>query len=143
MDLKKIKKITLIEITVILVAILASGIYFSPKLLNKKEAIAAAKIKADNAIFVSKALEEFASNKEAKPSEVAQKVAEEINQVAKNPYNKKTPAYSFDSTCSACSRVEVDDDLTMIILTSYNKKGELVARTIIKPPSFITYTKEK
>ena len=29
----------------------------------------------------------------------------------------------------------------MIILTTYDKKGDLIARTVIKPPSFVTYNK--
>ena len=30
----------------------------------------------------------------------------------------------------------------MIILTTFNKKGELIARTVIKPPSFVVYSIE-
>ena len=100
------KNLVLIEVTTILIAILALCVYFSPKFIHKQEIMAAAKIKADNAMFTSKALEEFASNSKAKPSEIAQKVAQELNLIAKNPYNKKAPAYSFDTQCNGCNRIE-------------------------------------
>ena len=103
--------------------------------------MAAAKIKNDNQIFISKSLEEFASDKKAKPSEIAKKVSDELNVVTVNPYNKKSQAYTFEKGCKGCNIVEFDDAMEMIILTTYDKKGELIARTVIKPPSFVTYNK--
>lgn len=137
----KIKKITAIELSVLALALIAAGVYFSPGFIHKQEVMKAAKIKSANAVFTSKILEEFAQNKNAKPSVVAQKVLEELNQTSKNPYNKKAPAYTFDVSCKGCNSVEYDDSLSMVILTTYNKKGELMARTVIKPPSFVTYNK--
>jgi len=136
-------KITLIEICTVVIVLLAVGIYYSPRFINKQEVMMAAKIKADNDMFTSKALEEFAINKNAKPSEIAQKVSDELNITGKNPYNKKLKAYTFDLNCKGCNSVEYDDNLSMIILTTYDKKGELIARTVIKPPSFVTYFKDK
>ena len=101
----------------------------------------AAKIKADNAVFASKVLEEFAQDKNAKPSVVTQKIADELNLIAKNPYDRKAKAYTFDINCKGCNSIEYDDNLSMVILTTYNKRGELIARTVIKPPSFVTYNK--
>jgi len=138
----KIKKITAIEITTLFLAFLAIGIYYSPNFMHKQEVMKAAKIKSDNAIFTSKALEEFAKDKNAKSSAIAQKITDELNSTTINPYDKKTQAYTFDLNCKGCNSVEYDDALSMIILTTYNKKGELIARTVIKPPSFVTYTKE-
>ena len=137
----KIKKITAIEISVLILAFIAIGIYYSPHFMLKQEVMMAAKIKADNAIFTSKALEEFASNENIKPSEVAQKISEELNETSRNPYDKKQQAYTFDLTCKGCNSVEFDDNLKMIVLTTYNKKGDLIGRTVIKPPSFVTYSK--
>lgn len=142
-DFCKIKKITLIEITTLVLAFLAIGIYYSPHFMHKQEVMKAAKIKADNAIFTSKVLEEFSSNKNAKPSDVAKKVSEELNQVSENPYDKKEKSYTFEVQCKGCNSVEFNDELTMITLTTYNKKGDLIARTVIKPPSYVTYSKEE
>ena len=141
MDFCKVKKITAVEIIVIMIVLVAVGIYYSPHFMNKQEVMMAAKIKADNAMFTSKTLEEFAVNKNAKPSDVAQKVANELNATGKNPYDKKAQAFTFDTNCKGCNSVEYDDKLTMIILTTYNKRGDLMARTVIKPPSFVTYAK--
>lgn len=138
----KIKKITAIEVTTLVLAFIAIGVYYSPNFMHKQEVMKAAKIKADNAIFTSKALEEFAKDKNIKSSDVAQRITDELNLTSVNPYNKKAQAYTFDLNCKGCNSVEYDDALSMIILTTYNKKGELIARTVIKPPSFVTYTKE-
>ena len=141
-DFSKIKKLTAIEITTVAIAFIALSIYYYPHFFNKKEVMAAAKIKADNAIFTSKALEEFSSNKDIKSSDVAQKVSEELNQTTVNPFNKKEKAFTFEQDCKGCNNIEYNDDLKMIILTTYDKKGELIARTVIKPPSFVTYNKQ-
>ena len=141
MKLGKFKKITMIEISTFALLLIALGIYFSPNFMLEKEVMYAAKIKADNSIFTAKVLEEFAVNKEIKASEAAQKVAEELNIVTRNPYNKKMPAYTFETTCKACNSVSFDDEAQMVVVTTYNKKNELIARTVIKPPSFVNYFK--
>ena len=137
----KLNKITVIEIIVALIVLCALGIYFAPKLTLDKEAQKAAKIKANNAIFTAKVIEEFAANKNAKSSEVAKKVALELNKTTKNPYNKKLEAYTFQNECASCSNIVYDDNVQMIIVTSFDKKGKLIARTVIKPPSFVTFNK--
>lgn len=141
-DFGKIKKITVVEITTVAIVFIALSIYYYPHLFNNADVMAAAKIKADNAVFTSKALEEFSSNKDIKSSDVAQKVLDELNVTTVNPYNKKEKAFTFEPQCKGCNNVEYNDELKMIILTTYNKKGELIARTVIKPPSFVTYNKD-
>ena len=128
-------------ISLVLIAFISAGVYYISQIINKQEVMAAAKIKADNQVFVSKSLEEFEADKNAKPSEIAKKISEELNVITVNPYNKKSEAYTFEKTCKACNSVEFDDTLQMIILTTYDKKGDLIARTVIKPPSFVTYNK--
>ena len=142
MDFCKIKKITTIQIAVVSIVLIAMGVYFSPNFIHKQYVMKAAKIKADSAIFTSRVLEEFAANKNAQPTEIAKKVSDELNAIERNPYNKKEPAYTFDTDCKGCSSIECDDKLAMVILSTYDKTGELVARTVIKPPSFVVYLKD-
>ena len=139
----KIKKITLIEITTLIIVFIAMGIYFSPRFLFKQEVMQAAKIKANSSIFTARVLEEFATNKDAKPSDVAKIVSEELNVLTKNPYYRKKPSYTFEAKCKGCNSVSYDDVNQMVIVTTYNKKSELVARTVIKPPSYVTYLKHE
>ena len=136
------KTIFLAEIILGVCAVCALSVYYLPQILHNKEVMAASKIKADNSVFISKSLEEFEGNKNAKPSEVAKKVSEELNSSTINPYNKKADAYTFETECKGCNSVEFDDVSEMIILTTYDKKGDLIARTVIKPPSFVTYNKD-
>ena len=140
-DFCKIKKITLIEVVVIAIFLCAIGIYYSPHFMHEKEAKNAAKIKSDNAIFCARVIEEFAKDKNAKASSVAKKIADNLNQVAKNPYNKKMPAYTFEKDCVGCNSITYDDNTQMITLTTLNNKNELILRTVIKPPSFVVYSK--
>ena len=140
-DFSKVKKITLIEVIVLILVLIGVGIFYSPYFIQKQETMKAAKIKADNAIFTSRALEEFAQNKNIKSSDVAKKLVENLNSTMKNPYDKKKPAYTFEQNCFGCNNVSYDDEANMILLTTYDKKGELVARTVIKPPSFVVYSK--
>lgn len=129
-------------LTVIILVVIALGVYFIPVYLEKNEQKIIEKQKADNSAFINKVLEEFSSNPSIKASSAAQKVCDDMNKISVNPYNKKAPAYTFQTGCQACNSVEYDDNLNMVILTSYNKKGDLSARTVIKPPSFVTFNKE-
>lgn len=137
----KFNKITIIEIITILIILSALVIYFIPKFTPDKEAQKAAKLKANNAIFTAKVVEEFASNKNAKASDIAKKVVENLNKTTKNPYDKNLEAYTLEGECASCSNITYDDSIQMVIVTSYDKKGGLIARTVIKPPSFVTFNK--
>ena len=137
------KKLTIIELAVVFFVLAAFAVILLPYLLNSNDEKVMAQIKASNAIFTSKIIEEFASSKEAKPSEVAKRVADELNKTEKNPYSKAEDLYVFNKDCVACSAIECDDNLKMVIITTVDKKGLLVARTVIKPPSFVTYYKEE
>ena len=135
------KKITVIEIITILIVLIALAIYLAPNFIHSKETRKIAQIKAMNAIFTAKTLEEFAKDTNAKPSDIAKKVTDELNKTNKNPFDKKQVAYTFEKECTGCNIVSYDDDAKMVVVTAHNPKGELVARTIIKPPSFVEYSK--
>ena len=135
------KKIFFAQVITLLIILIALVIYFAPKFNLNNEKQKAAKIKADNAIYTARVIEEFSKNKNAKSSDVAQKVAQELNKITKNPYDKKLVSYVFEQNCLGCNSISADDKNQMIVLTTYNKKGELIARTVIKPPSFVVYSK--
>lgn len=135
----RLKRIIVLIITLLVLAVL--GVFLSDFLKNQ-ETKKSEKVKDVSRVFTSKALEEFSQNPSAKPSMVAQKISDELNQTYKNPYDKKSPAYTFDKNCKACNSLEYDDNLVMIIITTYDKEGELAARTVIKPPSSVTYFRD-
>ena len=138
----KIKKITAIEIAVVLLVLIALGIYYSPNFIYQKEQRLVAKAKADNAIFTSKVVEDFAKNTNAKPSQVAKKVADELNLTVKNSYNEKNKAYSFEKDCNGCNYITFDDKFKTIIVETYDNNKTFLARTVIVPPSYVTYLKD-
>ena len=116
--------------------------YYFPVIKSSKEEKILTVIKDNNSVFISKIIEEFANNKYALPSIVADKVAKELNSIQKNPYDSTKDFYIYNNDCSACTKIESDDNLQMVIITTLDKKGELVARTVIKPPSFVTFYKD-
>ena len=134
------KHILAIAITIIIVLI-ASVIYFAPKFMLDKEMQKVAKVKANNAIFTARVIEEYSKNTKIKASELAKKIVDEMNKTTINPYDRKNNAYTYENNCKSCNSVNFDDTTQTIILTSYNKNGELIARSVIKPPSFVVYSK--
>lgn len=98
-------------------------------------------IKKNNAAFTSKVLDEYNNGSNLKASNVVEKTVNEMNEVTSNPFNKKQKAFTYDLNCTNCTTVEFQDSQNSIILTTLDKKGKLIARTVIKPPSYVTYTK--
>lgn len=126
----------------IIVAVICLAAVFVPKYLDEKNIQTLEKTKADNSAFTNKILEQFSLNPNIKASDAAQKVCDELNSITQNPYDKNKPAFTFERECKACISVEYDDNLSMVIVTTFDPKGDLSARTVIKPPSFVTFTKE-
>ena len=136
------KKITIIEIIVVIIVLCALTMYLIPNIIADREAKTLAIVKSNNAIYTSKVIEEFSHDKSAKPSDIAKKVADELNKTQKNPYDNDKDFFSLDNELASCSNIEADDNLKMIIVTTLDRQGELISRTVINPPSFVTYYKE-
>lgn len=142
-DFCKIKKITTIEVITFILLFIGIGIYTSPYFLKDQKIMKAAKIKADSSIFTARILEEFAQNTSLKASEVTKMVCGELNTTMLNPYDKHSPAFTYELNCKGCNSVEYDDKAQMITITTYDKRGDMIARTVIKPPSYVKYEKEQ
>ena len=88
-------KITLFEIFVLLLIIFCIFLYISPNFLVKLDNRKYAQMQTNAGIFTSKALAEFSANSKMKASVISKKLTEELNAINKNPYSKKTPAYTL------------------------------------------------
>ena len=91
--------------------------------------------------FTSKALANFNEEKDKKASIVAKETLEELNTLDKNPFDKKLPAYVFEKPQTGSILVESDDKIQTITLTGFGRENVILVRTVIKPPSFVTYQK--
>ncbi len=120
--------------------IIGLGINLFSNYKKEKEAKISAQIQKDTSAFITRAQDEFNSTN-LKASDISRRIVEDFNSNIKNPYDKKLQAYTFDKNCASCSNVEAFDSENTIIITTYNSKGKLEARTIIKPTSFVTYSK--
>lgn len=134
-------RIAKLEIAVIIILILCIGLYLTPYLTGGLDKKKEARVVANAAVFTSKTLSNFALNKKEKASIVAKKTADELNTLSKNPFNKKLPAYVIENPQSGSVIVQSDDELQTVTVTGLGKEKQIVVRTVIKPPSFVTYQK--
>lgn len=134
-------KVAKIEIAVIIILILCIGLYLLPYLTGGLDKKKEARVVANAAVFTSKTLANFSINKKEKASVVAKKTADELNTLSKNPFNKKLPAYVFEKPQAGSVIVSSDDELQTVTVTGLGKENKIVVRTVIKPPSFVTYQK--
>ncbi len=137
------KKIFTIENILILILSIAICFYLTPYVVKifdkKKEEI----IKENTTVFTTKVLDYFENNKKESASNVAKTVAEELNKINENPYNKKTGAYVFEANVKGAILVEFDDKIKTITVSGSDKNGKLIKRVLIKPPSFIVYENDR
>ncbi len=137
------KKFTYIELFVLFLVFLGFAFYFVPKALISLEQKQYGRLQTNAAMMTSKILAEFSNNENKKtPSEISKNLSNEMNKLVKNPIDKKNPAYSIKQECTGCIVLTADDKIKNIILTGKDKTGVLVVRTIINPPSYITFNKD-
>lgn len=136
-------KITPVEIFVLFLVVLGFSFYFVPKAMISLEQKQYGRLQTNAAMMTSKILGEFSDNlKKQKPSEIAKNLADEMNELCKNPIDKTKPAYSINEEWLGCVVVKADDKAKNIVLTAKDKEGKLVVRTVIQPPSFVTFNKD-
>lgn len=134
-------KIAKLEIAVIIILLICIGLYLTPYFKKSADERKIAGINANAAIFTSKSLAEFSRDKDQKASIVAKKTLDELNTVSKNPYDRKLPAYVSGNVFRGSVSIESDDKLQTITVTGYGRDNVIIVRTVIKPPSFVTYKK--
>ncbi len=140
---KKRFKITPVEIFVLFLVVLGFSFYFVPKAMISLEQKQYGRLQTNAAMMTSKILAEFSDNlKKENPTEIATKLTEEMNKLCKNPIDKKNPAFSVDKECLGCVVLKADNKVKNVILTAKDKEGKLVVRTVIQPPSFVTFNKD-
>lgn len=134
-------KLAKLEIAVIIILLLCIGLYLTPYFTSSFDKRRAAKVCANAAVFTSKALANFNEEKDKKASIVAKETLEELNTLDKNPFDKKLPVYVFEKPQTGSILVESDDKIQTITLTGFGRENVILVRTVIKPPSFVTYQK--
>ena len=136
-------KITYVEIFVLFIVIMGFAFYFIPKAMISLEQKQYGRLQTNAAMMTSKVLAEFSDNLINKiPSDVAVKLSEEMNKLVRNPIDKNNPAYSIQKECLGCVTLTPDDKAKNIVLTAKDKENKLVVRTVIQPPSFVTFNKD-
>ena len=137
-------RITFFEIFVLILLVICVWLYISPNFLIKAENRKYSIVQTNAGIFTSKALAEFSANPKIKASVVSNKLVEELNAVNKNPFSKKEPAYCIlaKCECDGCVKINSNDKINTITVEAFTKDNLLLVRTVLQPPSFVTYTRD-
>ena len=65
------------------------------------------------------------------------------NETCKNPFTRSESAFTIDKKCTGCVSVSYDGDTESVTVTGYGKNLDILCRTIVKPPSYVTYEREE
>lgn len=134
--------ISILEIGLIALLVLSLWAYMSPNIMLSKEKKQCTLMQTNAAIITSKILSEYSQHPKALASDVAKKTVNELNASNKNPVKKKNPAYSYMEECEGCINITPDDKLNTIVVLGKDKTDTIIVRTVIQPPSFVTYTRD-
>jgi hypothetical protein len=116
-------------------------LYFAPKVMLQGEQKMEDTLKLNVSNFTSKTLEQFASSERPVASEIVTNLAQELNESATNPITG-LDAFIFGPPCAGCVVIQPDDNMGSVIITAYDKTLTIVARTVMRPPSFVTYERD-
>lgn len=137
------RKITPVEIFVLFLVCIGIAFYVIPKITLSLEQKHYGRLQTNAAMMTSKILAEFSDNtKKELPSKISENLSNEMNKLVQNPIEKKNPAYSINEECLGCVVLTSDDKVKSIILTAKDKEGKLITRTVIQPPSYVTFNKD-
>lgn len=92
------KKITILEIIIIIFVLSVLALFFSPRFMNSPQELQQATVRANVSIARS-AIESVFALKANKNTtiEIAEMISETLNKTTKNPINKNNPAYTINS----------------------------------------------
>ena len=136
-------KITPVEIFILFIVCVCVSFYVIPKITLSYEQKCYGRIQTNAAMLTSKILSNV-SNKTNKKSyrEFSTDAINEMNELVKNPIDKKNPAYSLEKECLGCIVVTPDEKAKNITLSAKDKENKLIVRTVIQPPSYVTFNKD-
>jgi|GEM_PF-4116828 len=126
-------KSKIIAAALIFITVMLAVVYFYPRLTVLYENRRDAKVTADCKVFTDKILEraqeEQSKNKKKKLD--LKKLSDEITQELDVKYcDTKTPL---------CCMVEYDKKTNTVVVTGFDATQEVITRTVINPPSFVTF----
>jgi len=134
------KKNGLIAFGVILFVVVMVILACMPKFLKEYELKSNAIIKNNCKIATNKIIEiKNIDDLEKRSIEIVDK----LNESNTNPITKKELAFSVNKKCIGCVNIEFDKNTKSINATGYDKDLKILCRTIVKPPSFVTYEREE
>ena len=134
-----VKKIIIAIVTLV---ILWGACYFWWDYIAGENLKKEAQVKENIKTCTQEILARASLQKEANNAVIAKESIDKLNELTKNPFSPKKPAFVWGESCMGCVEVELDTQTKNIILTAYNKEGKLLARTLVNPPSYVTFERK-
>ena len=134
------KKNVVIAIIIIVFTFLIVFLGCIPKILKDYE-IKCERIVKSNCKSMVENILDIKDTKNIK--EKSKELVLKYNENSKNPFTRKETAFTTDKKCVGCVSVSFDESTQSINVTGYGKNTDILCRTIIKAPSFVTYEREE
>ncbi|OGI04941.1 MAG: hypothetical protein A2Y25_00765 [Candidatus Melainabacteria bacterium GWF2_37_15] len=113
------KRITVIELIIIVFALSVSALFLSPHLFTPKQELQEATVRAHVGIAVSSISSVFALRTKDSLNEIANVVSNTLNKTINNPVDKNAKAYTVNSAAKGSVSFVVDDSSNSIIINGY------------------------
>ena len=121
-----------IEAIAILIAIILAVIYFYPRVTAFQQKRQNERVVANCKLLVKKTLEC------AKQEQAGSKAKLDLDKISQELKKESNVTYC-DAKAPLCCMVEYDKKTNTIIVTGFDSSQEILTRTVITPPSFVTY----
>ena len=141
MDKKKI--INIIEILFWIVAVILIVIVIKTIVIPKMDLKREEDIKENGRIFLERVLAKYDITKKAQYDikKSVLDIIDDLNEERVNPYGKKNLPYVLNEECKGCITINIDEGTNSIVATGYDSKNNILTRSVINPPSYVSYEK--
>lgn len=126
-----------IEAAAILIAVVLAVIYFYPRVVALQEKQQNAKVVANCKIFSDKILER-AQLESADKKKFLKAKKPDLKKISTELMEELGDSYT-DTKAPLCCMVEYDKKTNTIVITGFDASKDVLTRTVVNPPSFVTY----
>lgn len=133
--MQKRQGFTLLELLIVVVILGVLALIAAPSLLNAADQAKDATVKANLSAAASSITSRFALQSSDAASVIAQDIVDELNAENKNPIDEDSDAFAVGGTTPGSVVLAADDATDSIVITSYDKNGDLLVTKTVKAPA--------
>ncbi len=127
-----------IEAAAILLTVALAGFYFYPRIATLQEKRQNAKVMSACKVFVDKTLERAQQEQSTIEKSKKKKNKPDLDKISTELMKEFGTEYC-DAKTPLCCMVEYDKKTNAVVVTGFDSSQDVLMRTVISPPSFVTY----